>query len=90
MSVSREVQAAKPVRLPVRVTSNNPSRRGLRSVVAGGITGGINICIVFPTEFIKATESCLGMRASAVYWFWYHIPFQSYQVQCNSLQLGSA
>jgi len=53
MSVSREVQAAKPVRLPVRVTSHNPSRRGLRSVVAGGITGGINICIVFPTEFIK-------------------------------------
>jgi len=29
------------------------SRRGLRSVIAGGLTGGINICIVFPTEFIK-------------------------------------
>ena len=29
------------------------SRRGFRSIVAGGLTGGINICIVFPTEFIK-------------------------------------
>ena len=29
------------------------SKRGFRSVVAGGLTGGINICIVFPTEFIK-------------------------------------
>jgi len=29
------------------------NKRGLRSVIAGGMTGGINICIVFPTEFIK-------------------------------------
>eukprot|EP00092_Neocalanus_flemingeri_P036477 GFUD01039719.1.p1 GENE.GFUD01039719.1~~GFUD01039719.1.p1 ORF type:complete len:332 (+),score=61.56 GFUD01039719.1:126-1121(+) len=29
------------------------TRRGFRSIVAGGLTGGINICIVFPTEFIK-------------------------------------
>jgi len=29
------------------------TRRGLRSVLAGGLTGGINICIVFPAEFIK-------------------------------------
>jgi len=28
-------------------------KRGFRSIVAGGLTGGINICIVFPTEFIK-------------------------------------
>ena len=27
--------------------------RGLRSVVAGGLTGGINIMIVFPTEYVK-------------------------------------
>ena len=27
--------------------------RGPRSVVAGGLTGGINILIIFPTEFIK-------------------------------------
>ena len=24
-------------------------------MIAGGITGGINICIIFPTEFIKTT-----------------------------------
>jgi len=30
-----------------------PSKRGLKSVVGGGLTGGINICIVFPTEFVK-------------------------------------
>jgi len=30
-----------------------PQPRGLRSVVAGGLTGGINILIVFPTEYIK-------------------------------------
>ena len=35
---------------PVR-RSQQP--RGLRSVVAGGLTGGINIMIVFPTEYIK-------------------------------------
>jgi len=29
------------------------TKRGLRSVVGGGLTGGINICIVFPTEFVK-------------------------------------
>jgi len=34
-----------------QVTSN--SRRGMRSVVAGGLTGAINISIVFPTEFVK-------------------------------------
>ena len=30
-----------------------PQNRGLRSMVAGGLTGAINIMIVFPTEFIK-------------------------------------
>eukprot|EP00092_Neocalanus_flemingeri_P028939 GFUD01031422.1.p1 GENE.GFUD01031422.1~~GFUD01031422.1.p1 ORF type:complete len:362 (+),score=63.20 GFUD01031422.1:70-1086(+) len=29
------------------------TKRGFKSIVAGGLTGGINICIVFPTEFIK-------------------------------------
>ena len=77
MSVSREVQSAKPVRLPVRVTSQNPSRRGLRSVVAGGITGGINICIVFPTEFIKAADSCLSMHVSVL------VLVSHIGVQCN-------
>lgn len=26
---------------------------GLKGVVAGGITGGIEICITFPTEYVK-------------------------------------
>lgn len=27
--------------------------KGLKGVVAGGITGGIEICITFPTEYVK-------------------------------------
>lgn len=26
---------------------------GMKGVVAGGITGGIEICITFPTEYVK-------------------------------------
>lgn len=26
---------------------------GLKGIVAGGITGGIEICITFPTEYVK-------------------------------------
>ena len=26
---------------------------GLKGIVAGGITGGIEICITYPTEFVK-------------------------------------
>ena len=42
-----------PVRVRQAPAQQASSRRGLRSIVAGGLTGGINICIVFPTEFIK-------------------------------------
>lgn len=27
--------------------------KGLKGIVAGGITGGIEICITYPTEYIK-------------------------------------
>lgn len=27
--------------------------KGLKGIVAGGITGGIEICITYPTEFVK-------------------------------------
>lgn len=27
--------------------------KGLKGIVAGGITGGIEICITFPTEYVK-------------------------------------
>lgn len=29
------------------------SGTGLKGIVAGGITGGIEICITFPTEYVK-------------------------------------
>jgi len=41
------------VRVSEAPTLAPSSRRGLRSVIGGGLTGGINICIVFPTEFVK-------------------------------------
>merc|ERR1719480_140273 len=42
-----------PVKLSEAPKLTPSTRRGFRSVIAGGLTGGINICIVFPTEFIK-------------------------------------
>ncbi|CAH1801529.1 unnamed protein product [Owenia fusiformis] len=30
-----------------------PARRSYRGIIAGGITGGIEICITFPTEYVK-------------------------------------
>ena len=27
--------------------------KGVKGIVAGGITGGIEICITFPTEYVK-------------------------------------
>lgn len=30
-----------------------PGAKGLKGIVAGGITGGIEICITFPTEYVK-------------------------------------
>jgi len=30
-----------------------PSKKSLKGIVAGGITGGIEICITFPTEYVK-------------------------------------
>lgn len=28
-------------------------KKGLKGIIAGGITGGIEICITFPTEYVK-------------------------------------
>lgn len=28
-------------------------KKGLKGIVAGGITGGLEICITFPTEYVK-------------------------------------
>ena len=30
-----------------------PGNKGLKGIIAGGITGGIEICITFPTEYVK-------------------------------------
>ena len=43
--VTNQLEPGRPVR--------RSQHRGPRSVVAGGLTGGINILIIFPTEFIK-------------------------------------
>lgn len=56
-------------RFTTLATTKNPFRRpwlenhgaaaaagsgtGLKGIVAGGITGGIEICITFPTEYVK-------------------------------------
>lgn len=63
MSSVGGLQTPSPVK-PVQVKA--PQRRGLRSMVAGGLTGAINIMIVFPTEFIK-TQLQLD-TARAVYY----------------------
>lgn len=35
-------------------TGSAPAKTtGLKGVVAGGITGGIEICITYPTEYVK-------------------------------------
>lgn len=33
--------------------SGGGGNKGVKGVVAGGITGGIEICITFPTEYVK-------------------------------------
>lgn len=30
-----------------------PGNKGAKGIIAGGITGGIEICITYPTEFVK-------------------------------------
>lgn len=37
---------------------------GLKGIVAGGITGGIEICITYPTEFVK-TQLQLDEKGAA-------------------------
>ncbi|XP_064651675.1 tricarboxylate transport protein, mitochondrial-like [Lineus longissimus] len=33
--------------------SAGPQNKGLKGVIAGGFTGGIEVCITFPTEYVK-------------------------------------
>ncbi|XP_067931881.1 putative tricarboxylate transport protein, mitochondrial [Watersipora subatra] len=41
-----------------------PSQKSLKGIVAGGLTGGIEICITFPTEFVK-TQLQLDQKTGA-------------------------
>lgn len=47
------------------LTANSflPSQRTLKGILAGGITGGIEICITFPTEYVK-TQLQLDERSA--------------------------
>jgi hypothetical protein len=40
--------------------------KGLKGIVAGGITGGIEICITFPTEYVK-TQLQLDEKGEAMF-----------------------
>ncbi|KAF6036009.1 hypothetical protein EB796_005678 [Bugula neritina] len=41
-----------------------PSQKSLKGIIAGGLTGGIEICITFPTEFVK-TQLQLDQKTGA-------------------------
>ena len=34
-------------------TATVTGEKGFKGIIAGGITGGIEICITYPTEYIK-------------------------------------
>lgn len=37
----------------VQTTAAGGSNKTIKGIIAGGITGGIEICITFPTEYVK-------------------------------------
>uniref|UniRef100_A0A8D8XW67 Citrate transport protein n=1 Tax=Cacopsylla melanoneura TaxID=428564 RepID=A0A8D8XW67_9HEMI len=43
------------------------SNKGLKGIIAGGITGGIEICITFPTEYVKTQLQLDGKGAEKKY-----------------------
>lgn len=48
--------------------------KGLKGIVAGGITGGLEICITFPTEYVK-TQLQLdekGEQSIPYHFTWYN------------------
>ena len=62
-----------------RVEVKPPQSRGLRSMVAGGLTGAINIMIVFPTEFVKTQLQLDGGRT---------VYSPSHSLLCSRLKLS--
>jgi hypothetical protein len=45
--------------------------KGMKGIVAGGITGGLEICITFPTEYVK-TQLQLDEKGMALNFYYCH------------------
>lgn len=58
------VPSAPAVPAPAKAFTFFPSLKNLKGIIAGGITGGIEICITFPTEYVK-TQLQLDERNGA-------------------------
>ena len=70
--VEAEPAPPKTAALPGAVASSGfsassflPSAKTTKGIIAGGITGGIEICITFPTEYVK-TQMQLDEKVGAV------------------------
>lgn len=46
--------------------------KGLKGIIAGGITGGLEICITFPTEYVK-TQLQLDEKGEKSYDFFFSL-----------------
>jgi solute carrier family 25 citrate transporter 1 len=62
-STASNVGGSNPSQSQQGIYSFLPSKKTIKGIVAGGITGGIEICITFPTEFVK-TQLQLDERAA--------------------------
>lgn len=60
---------------------------GLKGIVAGGITGGIEICITFPTEYVKTQlqldeKGNCHQRTKCIYRLFFFIHFNYIFLLC--------
>lgn len=62
--------------------------KGLKGIVAGGITGGIEICITFPTEYVK-TQLQLDEKGKRASHWRVLIARQCLIIRCDRLTLFS-
>ena len=58
-------------------SASGPGNKGMKGIIAGGITGGIEICITFPTEYVKTQlqldekgETIEFNKATFIFLFW--------------------
>jgi hypothetical protein len=54
--------------------------KGLKGIVAGGITGGIEICITFPTEYVKTQLQLDEKGESLITREMHMIPYVTFQI----------